>query len=128
MEAATIERASEIATDTRRKSKTMTKVSGMISRTAFGVTRNIVTQMPVETLLNSLSMRAIPDDLAELYKDVQRVTTVSRCDAFEDYYSKHLLQQVEVAGCIPTITIALTKRPQISQHDDRLDSIEYEEN
>ena len=126
MEAATIERTSEIATDTRRKSKTMTKVSGMISRTAFGVTRNIVTQMPVETLLNSLSMRAIPDDLAELYKDVQRVTTVSRCDAFEDYYSRHLLQQVDVAGCIPTITVALSKRPIIQQFSDRLDIVEFE--
>ena len=120
-----INRSSE-TNNTRRKSKTMTKVSGMISRTAFGVTKNIVTQMPVETLLNSLSMRAIPDDLAELYKDVQRVTTVSRCDAFEDYYSRHLLNQIDIAGCIPTITVALSKRPLIKQFNDRLDVIEFE--
>ncbi|MDA0911646.1 MAG: hypothetical protein O2809_08880, partial [Proteobacteria bacterium] len=77
-------------------------------------------------LLNSLSMRALPDDLANLYKDVQRVTTVSRCDAFEDYYSNHILHRVDVAGCIPTITIALSKRPIIKQFNDRLDVIEFE--
>jgi hypothetical protein len=71
-------------------------------------------------------MRAIPDELANLYKDVQRVTTVSRCDAFEDYYSNHLLHKVDVAGCIPTITIALNKRPVIKQYDDRLDVIEFD--
>lgn len=113
-------------TATRRESSLTTKVSGMISRKSFGVTRNMVTQMRVESLLNSLSMRALPEDLALLYKDVQRVTTVSRCDAFEDYYSNHLLNKVEVAGCIPTITIALNKRPVIKQFDDRLDMIEFE--
>ena len=111
---------------TRRQSSLTTKVSGMISRKPFGITKNIVTQMSVESLLNSLSMRALPDELAALYKDVQRVTTVSRCDAFEDYYSNHLLGRVDVAGCIPTITIALSKRPLIRQFDDRLDMIEFD--
>ncbi|WP_203249735.1 DNA sulfur modification protein DndB [Cysteiniphilum marinum] len=111
---------------TRRQSVLTTKVSGMISRKPFGVTKNIVTQMSVESLLNSLSMRAMPEELAALYKDVQRVTTVSRCDAFEDYYSNHLLGRVDVAGCIPTITIALSKRPLIRQFDDRLDVIEFD--
>ncbi len=111
---------------TRRQSSLTTKVSGMISRKPFGITKNIVTQMSVESLLNSLSMRALPEELAVLYKDVQRVTTVSRCDAFEDYYSNHLLGRVDVAGCIPTITIALSKRPLIRQFDDRLDVIEFD--
>jgi len=109
----------------RRDFGNITTVPGMVTRIPFGKTRNFITNMSIENLLNSLSMKALPDELQELYKDVQRVTTATRVDAFEDYCALHMLNEKDVAGYIPAITVSLMSTVELQEGNDGLDVLKF---
>ncbi len=103
----------------RNQNSSVNELYCMTAQTEWCKTYAASTFVEATTLINYCSMKALPSELEELYSHVQRVTTTKRADSFEDYLAKHLLNEIEVAGFVPPVTIAL-KRYQLKRNDDVL--------
>ena len=101
------------------------QIGGMLSNSTFGGTKTFLAHSKVFDILNNLSFKTLPEELALVYKSVQRVTTCSRMDSFEDYCSEHLLELKDVCGYIPPITISLSTYYSIKKNKNGLDILHY---
>lgn len=101
------------------------KIAGILSGSTFGNTKSFMSQSNIFDLVNNLSFKALPEELALLYKDVQRVTTCSRMDSFEDYCAEHLLETKDICGYIPPITISLNNYISLKKNKNGLDILYY---
>ncbi len=103
----------------RNQGTGMNQLYCMTSQTELCKTYAASTFVDATSLINYCSMQALPPELEKLYGYVQRVTSTKRADAFEDYLAKHLLNDIDVAGFVPPVTVAL-RRYQLTRNEDVL--------
>ena len=84
-------------------------IVGMCTSTPFAKTLALSTNLPVERLLTISSMRAIPAELEDMYKNIQRTTLIKRVNSCEDYIGKHLNNEYNIAGFMPPLTLTVRK-------------------